>query len=112
MRETAALQYGIPSQKECEPLLEASGKKGKGPTSSVDPKIRVNEAFGTEFNRWISKAPVQVSVDYVAWDIKFEHGHRRTQDNGLLDKYVHSVAHGDPMQRIQVILKDMAGMTA
>ena len=29
LRETAAPQYGIPSQKEGEPLLEASGKKGK-----------------------------------------------------------------------------------
>ena len=32
-------------------------------------------------------------------------------DNGLVEKYVDSLAHGDPIQRIQVILKDMAGMT-
>ena len=39
LRETTSPQYGIPSQKEGEPLLEASGKKGKGDTTSLDPKI-------------------------------------------------------------------------
>ena len=51
-----------------------------------------------------------MNVDDTAWDINCEHG--RTLDNGLVEKYVDSLAHGDPIQRIKVILKDMAGMVA
>ena len=39
LREIAAPWYGISSQKEGEPLSEASGKKGKGNTTSLDPNI-------------------------------------------------------------------------
>ena len=53
-----------------------------------------------------------MSADDIAWDINCEHGHRCTPDNGLVEKYVDIPAHGDPVQRTQVILKDMAGMTA
>ena len=56
------------------------------------------------------KARVQVSVDDIAWDINCEHGQCRTH-NGLVEKYVDSLAHGDPIQMIQVVLQDMVGMT-
>ena len=84
MQETAAPQNGILSQQEGEPLLEASGKKGKGDTTSLDPKVLVNEAFGTDLNRWILKAGVQVCVDDIVWDINCEHGNCRALDNWLV----------------------------
>ena len=101
----------MPSQKEGEPLSGANGQKGKGDTTSLDPKLQVNEAFGTSLNGWILKPGVQVSVDEIAWDIDCEHGQGGSLDNGLVDEYVDSLAHGDPIQRIQVILEDMAGIT-
>ena len=57
----------------------------------------MNEAVGTDLNRWILKAGVQVSVDDIAWDINCEHGQCRTLDNGLVQKYVDILAHGDPI---------------
>ena len=49
-----------------------------------------------------------MSVDDIAWGINCEHGQCRALDNGLVEKYVESLAQGDPIKRIQVILKDMA----
>ena len=70
----------------------------------------MKEAVGADLYRWISKARVQVSVGDIAWDIKCEHGHCRTLDKGLVDKYVDSLA--DAIQRIEVILKHIAGRIA
>ena len=58
LRDTAAPQYATPSQKEGEPRLNASGQKGKGDATSLHPKMQLNEAFGTDLNRWILKARV------------------------------------------------------
>ena len=51
-------------------------------------------------------------MDDVSWDIHYEHGQCRTLGNGLVEQYVNSLAHGDPIQRIEVTLKDMAGVRA
>ena len=60
----------------------------------------VSGTFGIDLNRWIWKVGVQVSVDDIACDINCEHSRCHTLDNGLVEKYVDSMAHGDPIHRI------------
>ena len=77
----------------------------------TDPKLEVPDAFGKDLSRYILRSGAQVFVDEVAWDKTCEHGQVRMLDDVLVEWYVDNVAHGDPLHPVQVLLKDMVGMT-
>ena len=108
--ETAEPQLPIPNQKEGEPLLEATNKPDNTAVDT-DPKLAVTDVFAKDLRNYILRSGAQVSVDEVAWDKNREHGQVQVLDDVLVERYADSLAHGDPLHLVQVLLKDMVGMT-
>ena len=102
-------QFPIPSQEKRKPLLGATNKKDNTAVDT-DAKLAVTDAFAKDLGNYILRSGAQLSVDEVAWDKNREHGQVRVLDGVLVERYVDSLAHGDPLHPVQVLLKDMVGM--
>ena len=65
LRETAEPQFPIPSQKEGEPLLEATNKKDNFAVDT-DPKLALTDEFAKDLNKYIpppTRAPLRIEYD-------------------------------------------------